>query len=341
VRGPESKELRVYPIDIEDLIERSFSKASEAAEKEEVTRLKPIVKARIKERTRLKVASNLALRPLIRLESSIPPASRLSPFHRDLLEALDAGELEEARTRIRRVIARIKRLRLNAFRKLNAAKRPSSMQMIRKAAYGRISSELRSLESTMEYLAKIGPRLREVPMIKFDLPTLVIAGCPNVGKTTLLKALTGSSPEIRPIPFTTQRIQLGYYQEGWKDVQVIDTPGLLDRPLDRRSPVEMKAVGAIRHLSDVVLFLIDPTMRSGFPLQDQIGLLRQMEEEFSLPLVVAINKVDLASEGELEETRAAIGDSYRVMEISSAKGDGLEDLQKLLSSYLKESVPES
>lgn len=297
-----------------------------------------MVKAKIKERTRLKVATTLILRTLKRIETSIPPRSKLKPFHQDMLQALGAEDLERARIKIVQTTGKIKRLRAKAFRQLNAARTASSMYNIRKVMYGRISSEVRSLIPAMEYIKKVGPKLQEVPSIKFDLPTLVIAGCPNVGKTTLLKALTGSAPEIRPIPFTTQRIQLGYYLIGWRNIQVIDTPGLLDRPLEKRNPAELKAIGAIKHLSNLVIFMLDPTTRSGFQLDDQLRLLRQIRKSFAAPILVTINKTDIASSEEIQAAMCALRDEFHLIEISCSQGEGLQKLRGLISSYLIESV---
>ncbi len=284
------------------------------------------------------MATTLILRTLKRIETSIPPRSKLKPFHQDMLQTLGAEDLERARIKIVQVTGKIKRLRAKAFRQLTAARTASSMYNIRKVMYGRISSEVRSLKPAMEYIKKVGPKLQEVPSIKFDLPTLVIAGCPNVGKTTLLKVLTGSAPEIRPIPFTTQRIQLGYYLVGWRNIQVIDTPGLLDRPLEKRNPAELKAIGAIKHLSNLVIFMLDPTTRSGFQLEDQLRLLRQIRESFAAPILVAINKTDIAGSEEIQAAMCALGDEFHLIEISCSQGGGLQKLRDLISSYLIESV---
>jgi nucleolar GTP-binding protein len=328
---------RVYAIDIEELLDKAFSRASEAADKEDVSGLKPIMKAKIKERVRLKVAIGAILNPISRLERAIPPRSALEPFYQELLETLGAEALESARRRIARATRNVKRLRARAFTDLDRARGAASMHVIRRTAYGRISSEVRSLRPCMEYLEELRPKLRELPTIKFDLPTVVIAGCPNVGKTTLLRSLTGSEPEIRPIPFTTQRIQLGYYAEGWTKIQVIDTPGLLDRPIEERNPLERKAIGAIRHLSNMVVFMIDPTTRSGFPLDDQLGLLGQIRETFPTRIVIAVNKADIASPEEAEAAVTRLPADLPVVKVCSLQPEGVKGLRSMISSYLLES----
>jgi len=322
---------------MDGLVEKAFAKASEKADKQRVVGLRPLVKARIKEKLRLKTASSQITKSLGRLYRSIPPRSEISPFYAGLLDILGAGRLHEARREVGRAQSRIRRLTSEKLSKMDRARTPKDLHSIRRAAYGRISYQVRSLTPVARYLAEVGPKLRELPTIIPEIPTLVIAGYPNVGKTTLLKALTGSAPEIKPIPFTTQKIHVGYMQVGWRRVQVIDTPGLLDRPLEARNPVEMKAVGALEHLSNLVLFLVDPTTTGGFLLEDQLGLLSQVRESFSRDILVAINKSDISTPGELEGARERLGGD--ALTISGHTCEGMDGLREIISSYLIESPP--
>ena len=333
--GPLS--IHIHHLDMDELLEKAFARASEVADKKRVVGLRPLVKARIKEKTRLKTASSQITRSLGRLHQSIPPASEISPFYAGLLDVLGAGGLQDARREVGRVNSRIRRLTSEKLSKMDRARTPENLHSIRRSTYGRISSQVRSLAPVSRYLAEVGPRLRELPSIMPELPTLVIAGYPNVGKTTLLRALTGSAPEIRPIPFTTQKIHVGYMQFGWERVQVIDTPGLLDRPLEARNPVEMKAIGALEHLSNLVLFLVDPTTTGGFLLEDQLRLLDQIRESFSTEILVAINKSDVATAQELGRAREELGEGARF--ISAQTSEGIGELREEISTYLIESPP--
>ena len=101
--------IRIFHLDMDGLVEKAFARASEVAEKERVVGLKPIVKARIKEKVRLKIASSHITRSLGRLHKSIPPGSEISPFYGDLLEVLGAGSLQDARRAVGKTIAGIRR----------------------------------------------------------------------------------------------------------------------------------------------------------------------------------------------------------------------------------------
>lgn len=52
--------------------------------------------------------------------------------------------------------------------------------------------------------------------------------------------------------------------------QVIDTPGILDHPLEERNTIEMQAITALAHLRGTVLFLVDLSESCGFPIEQQV-----------------------------------------------------------------------
>ncbi len=51
-----------------------------------------------------------------------------------------------------------------------------------------------------------------MPTIDFNATTIVIAGFPNVGKSTLLNQISGADPQIANYPFTTKGIQIGHVE---------------------------------------------------------------------------------------------------------------------------------
>ena len=51
---------------------------------------------------------------------------------------------------------------------------------------------------------------------------------------------------------------------------MIDTPGILDHPLEERNTIEMQAITAMAHLQCAVLYFIDLSEECGFSLEQQV-----------------------------------------------------------------------
>ncbi len=166
-----------------------------------------------------------------------------------------------------------------------------------KEIYGRISSVLHQIDENLIFLAKAQNIMKTFPSIQ-DVPTIVIAGYPNVGKSSLLRHLSSAKPEIAMYPFTTKQVIVGHIniKEKYltKTYQIIDTPGLLDRPLSKRNDIEKQAIAALTHLADIIVFILDPSETCGYSLNDQYNMLEQIKKLFlDAPIVVVENKVDL------------------------------------------------
>ena len=99
---------------------------------------------------------------------------------------------------------------------------------------------------------------------------------------------------------------------------MVDTPGLLDRPMDERNQIEMQAIAALEHLGDVLLFLIDRSSESTTPISEQERLLMEVRGLLSDRRVLLVSsKSDIT-----EEEDSA--DDHR---ISSVTGHGLDGLR--------------
>jgi len=99
---------------------------------------------------------------------------------------------------------------------------------------------------------------------------------------------------------------------------MVDTPGLLDRPMTERNQIEMQAIAALEHLGDVLLFLIDRTDDSTTPVSEQEHLLGEVKGLLPDRRVLLVStKSDLIEENDSQ-------DDHR---ISSITGEGLEGLR--------------
>ena len=77
-------------------------------------------------------------------------------------------------------------------------------------------------------------------------------------------------------------------------LQVIDTPGILDHPLEECNTIEMLSITALAHLRAAVLFVMDLSGNCGYTIAQQASLFHSIKPLFqNKPLIVACNKTDI------------------------------------------------
>jgi len=251
-----------------------------------------------KEKARINLMGEYIINKLDIYITSFPVVSELDQFQKESLASLI--QLKE----FKRELGYLYKLNtvIKTLKKKNLAsiKRSDKPEAVRRIFYGRVLSLKKDVLRSVEKLNEIGKKLREIPEIKL-IPSVIVAGFPNSGKTTLLKRVTGSEPEIAAYPFTTKKIELGYFTDKYKEVQVIDTPGLLDRKEEERNLIERKAVNALTNLEGIILFVIDLSEAS-FSLEEQKKLLDEMKK-LEKKIIVALNKEDLASKEQIDKAK--------------------------------------
>lgn len=154
------------------------------------------------------------------------------------------------------------------------ANNPLNASSFRREFLGRAGSVLRSLRPAFRRVKNSSQLLSDLPDLDEGSFKVVVAGAPHVGKSSLVANLTTRKIKIGSYPFTTKEIYAGELVGAKRRVIVYDTPGLLNRPLEERNKIELRAIAALRYLADTVLFLIDPTERAGYSMayQEEIML---------------------------------------------------------------------
>lgn len=186
------------------------------------------------------------------------------------------------------------RLKNESLREVRRSKDASEIDALRKSFYGRLSSIIKQVKDELLFLQGCKTKFRNLPAVDSDVATLVVAGFPNVGKSRLVSTLSSAAPEIAPYPFTTKGIVIGHMDDGWRKYQIIDTPGLLDRRLDERNDIEKQAILALRYLTHVILFILDPSETCGYDMGKQQALLDSVKRGFDgVPIIVAESKSDI------------------------------------------------
>ena len=146
-----------------------------------------------------------------------------------------------------------------------------------------------------------------------------IIGLPNVGKSSLLKALTRANPKIAGYPFTTLEPNLGVFTSNSGSLILVDVPGVVE------DAWEGKGIGPwfLRHLERTKMFIhvLAPSERvladSGFKIQDlsnqlvrDYEIVRKELEKYGQGLpekkeIVVVNKMELVPEADREKIGAA------------------------------------
>ena len=215
-------------------------------------------------------------------------------------------------------------LRSEALRKIRRSKDPRYIDIARNEFYGRISSVLRQISKDLLFLQSARDKIRKLPFVSANVPTLVVAGFPNVGKSRIVSELSTAEPQVAPYPFTTKGIIIGHMDEGWRRFQVIDTPGLLDREFEDRNAIEKQAVLALKYLTHVILFIMDPSETCGYTLEKQKALLESVQKGFEgVEIIVAESKSDI------------LRTESRRLFFSSETGENVDVLRKTVVDSLR------
>jgi GTPase len=164
---------------------------------------------------------------------------------------------------------------------------------------------------------------------------VAVAGRPNVGKSTLVNALTGGKVAIvSDKPQTTRRRIHGVANgDDWQLV-LADLPGF-QRPRDALTERMQRAVDHAFEDVDAVLFVVSARERIGagdrFIAHRVFGL--------GVPVVIAVNKVDRLKPGHIAtqmQTASQLGDFHALHPVSAKTGDGVEELRDELVGLLGE-----
>jgi len=162
---------------------------------------------------------------------------------------------------------------------------------------------------------------------------IAIVGRANVGKSTLLNAMLGEKVSIvSKKPQTTRNRIMGILTQGDNQFVFVDTPGM-HKPKTTLGTYMVKAInGAVADV-DAAILVADASYLPGDIEKKLIEKLRALD----LPIILVLNKTDLATPAQIAETitaYASLGEYASVIPLSAMKNDGvaivLEEAKKLL-----------
>jgi GTP-binding protein len=170
-----------------------------------------------------------------------------------------------------------------------------------------------------------------------------LVGLPNAGKSSLLARLTRATPKVADYPFTTLSPVLGTIEGEDRQAVIADIPGLIEGAaagagLGHEFLAHIERCAMLVHLVDLAPIEGDPVADYGTVRGELAAHGAGLED---LPELVVLSKRDLV-EAELVETvreewAERLGDRVLgVLAVSSATGEGLEDLRGRILSELPE-----
>ncbi len=178
--------------------------------------------------------------------------------------------------------------------------------------------------------------LPETPTDRFRSGFVSILGRPNVGKSTLLNALTRARLAIvSDKPQTTRTLIQGVLTLPHAQIVFLDTPGI-HKPDTVFNQRMMEAVRAALKERDLLLYLVE----ANAPVSDEEREDIRMVLGTGTPAILVINKIDLVRPKSkllplIDEYRQ-LGDFAELIPISALQGDGLDRLQDAIIARLPE-----
>ena len=318
----------------DEILDKGFSRGKKAADLLRTQKIPKHLKGKKIEERRVVTSCQVIKDKLKSILDAVPEIEELHPFYQDYIDiTVGVDSMKQALGALNwayGILSQLEREYSNKIKR-NPSERATSIQ---REAYGRIASVVNKIEKDLDFLDFAKSSLRNMPTIDFDATTIVIAGFPNVGKSTLLRQLTGADPQVANYPFTTKGIQIGHTERHWKSFQFIDTPGLLDRPVLEMNDIEMNAIVALEHLADAILFIFDGSETCGFHLENQYNLLKQIEKIFDeIPIIYLFNKMDI--EQDENYINQFVDNPENTLFISALDGEGIDKINNIIDSIEK------
>ena len=265
-----------------------------------------------------------------------PKLDDIHPFYADIIHILyDRDHYKLALGHVNKAKSLVDNVANDYVRLLKYADSLYRAKALKRAALGRYATILKKLKASLGYLEEVRKHMGRLPQIDTNARTLLITGYPNVGKSSFMNNITSANVDVQSYAFTTQNLFVGHTQHKYATWQVIDSPGLLDHPIEDRNVIEMQSITALAHLNACILFFIDISGTCGYTIEQQVQLFNSIKVLFSdKPLVIVLNKVDIQPFEQLSKEEKTMlnnlakdSNSY-LIKMSNHDGTGITDVKE-------------
>ena len=155
-----------------------------------------------------------------------------------------------------------------------------------------------------------------------DILTIGVVGNPNCGKSTLFNCLTGAKQQVGNWPGVTVDRKTGWYSDGGRKIEVIDTPGIYS--LTASSLDEQVARDFILSRdAHLIINIVDASN-----IERNLYLTSQLLE-MGVPMIIALNMMDMAAERKLTIDINGLAKRLGcpVIPLTATKNKGVEELK--------------
>ena len=304
----------------EELIDRALRRASKVEEKVRNADYRARLTAVRKIHS---VADNIA-NPLHTYVKAFPSFDNIHPFDRSIIDlTVGVDKLRKSLGASDWARKEVLMIGNKYVPKARARKSAEETMRIMSEAYTKMTNIVRQIEKNLNFLISARSIFRNIPNVNNEKPLAVFAGAPNVGKSSLIGAISTGKPEVKSYPFTTKGVSLGHIKAKYDIIQVMDTPGLLDRPNSDRNDMEKQGIAALDHLEPIIVFLTDLSGTSGYSVETQESMHEELKGRYSKYRWIDVySKSDLEAESELTYSES--------VSVSVMTKTGLEELESRL-----------
>nr|Q99P77.3 RecName: Full=GTP-binding protein 4; AltName: Full=Chronic renal failure gene protein; AltName: Full=Nucleolar GTP-binding protein 1 [Rattus norvegicus]AAK13446.1 G protein-binding protein CRFG [Rattus norvegicus] len=267
---------------------------------------------------------------LSQILSDFPKLDDIHPFYADLMNILyDKDHYKLALGQINIAKNLVDNVAKDYVRLMKYGDSLYRCKQLKRAALGRMCTIIKRQRQSLEYLEQVRQHLSRLPTIDPNTRTLLLCGYPNVGKSSFINKVTRADVDVQPYAFTTKSLFVGHVDYKYLRWQVVDTPGILDHPLEDRNTIEMQAITALAHLRAAVLYVMDLSEQCGHGLKEQLGLFQNIRPLFiNKPLIVVASKCEVKRIAELSEEDQKIfldlqAEGFPVIETSTLTEEGV------------------
>lgn len=226
--------------------------------------------------------------------NDFPRLDDIHPFYSDLCNTLyDRDHYKLALGQISSARSVVDAISRDMVRMVKYGDSLYRCKCLKRAALGRMCTLIKGQKSALSYLEEVRKHLSRLPALDPSTRTLLLCGFPNVGKSSFMNKITRANVDVQPYAFTTKSLFVGHCDYRYLRWQIIDTPGILDHPLEERNTIEMQAITALAHLTCSILYFMDSSESCGYSIEEQCALFESISPLFAnKEVIIVVNKVD-------------------------------------------------